>query len=463
METKKNIYRRPLFSILAITSLFALFSCQEFVELDPPNYLISGETLFTDKGTVEAAILGIYGKLRTNVLLTGSSEGLSNLMGNYADEMDFYGDLNLADEDFFKNNLLATNQTVESVWNGSYNLIYSANAIIEGMEDSLYFSPEEAAQFSGEAKFLRALIHFYLYNLYGEVPYVKTTNYIENKTVKRDSKETVYSNLIADLIDAKNSLPDLDPSDEHVRADALTATALLARVYLYNEQWQAAEEMASLVIANTTWETDLESVFLKESPTTILQLMPEFDGMNTLEAQTFIFETAPPPVRALTFNLMDGFEEGDLRKSIWTQGVSDGTQTFYYPFKYQHQAGESSNSEYSILFRLAEQFLIRAEARTKLGDMAGAQADLNIIRTRAGLPAIQPMGNDAMIQAILKERRFEFFTEHGHRFFDLKRTNNLDNILGSLKPSWKSTDKLFPLPERELKVNPNLEPQNPGY
>jgi hypothetical protein len=68
-----------------------------------------------------------------------------------------------------------------------------------------------------------------------------------------------------------------------------------------------------------------------------------------------------------------------------------------------------------------------------------------------------------ILSAILHERRVEFFTELGHRFFDLKRTNHLDDALSSVKVGWNSTDSLLPLPESELTLNPNLNPQNPGY
>ena len=68
-----------------------------------------------------------------------------------------------------------------------------------------------------------------------------------------------------------------------------------------------------------------------------------------------------------------------------------------------------------------------------------------------------------IINAVLKERRVELFTEYGHRFFDLKRLEKLDSTLKSVKSGWKTTDRLFPIPNTELSANPNLKPQNPGY
>lgn len=65
--------------------------------------------------------------------------------------------------------------------------------------------------------------------------------------------------------------------------------------------------------------------------------------------------------------------------------------------------------------------------------------------------------------ALMKERKFELFTEFGHRFYDLKQHNLLDDVMLSKKPAWKSDFKLLPLPEKELLINPNLNPQNHGY
>src|SRR5690606_26018275 len=115
------------------------------------------------------------------------------------------------------NTLLATNPTVTEVWNGCYNQIYAANAILEGVEDSIYFSTEEIASFKGEALFIRALIHFYLVNIYGDIPYITTTNYHINKNVVREATEIVYAKIISDLEAARQLLPATNLSGEKVR------------------------------------------------------------------------------------------------------------------------------------------------------------------------------------------------------------------------------------------------------
>jgi hypothetical protein len=116
------------------------------------------------------------------------------------------------------------------------------------------------------------------------------------------------------------------------------------------------------------------------------------------------------------------------------------------------------------VLRLAEQYLIRAEARANQNNIAGAVDDINVIRTRAGLPAVsQGVSKDQCLLAIEQERRIELFTEWGHRWFDLKRTNRADAVLSTLKsPNWQSADRLYPIPQSELETDVHLN-QNPGY
>lgn len=112
---------------------------------------------------------------------------------------------------------------------------------------------------------------------------------------------------------------------------------------------------------------------------------------------------------------------------------------------------------------MEEQYLIRAEARAYQVNISGAQEDLNIIRNRAGLSDTSATTQQDLLSAILQERRLELFTEIGHRWFDLKRTGQAGTVLAPLKPAWQERNLLLPIPETELILNPNLQPQNPGY
>lgn len=459
-----TLTRLHLFFCLILLS-FTFFSCDSFVEVDLPDSQLTGIKVFEDKTTANAAMADIYAKLRDNGLLAGSSLGISSRLGLYADELTFYGGTNNTELYFYNNTLLSTNSNISNLWNVSYNQIYEANALIEGVQNSVALSVADKNQFTGEAKFVRALVHFYLSNLYGDIPYVTGTNYKVNRLVSRIPMAQVYDYIISDLNEAVNLLPENYSTTDRVRPNKSTAIALLARVFLYNGLWSEASNNASAVLNSPlyTWEEDLDKIFLKESTTTIWQFMAKSGGQNTDEGNTFIFTSGPPPFVALSNELANAFAPTDQRKIHWIGTITTGTDLWYYANKYKEMGFTGSSVEYSIVFRLAEQYLIRAEARAHQGDLIGAKEDLNKIRHTAGLPDTDAITSEEIISAVLAERRFEFFTEQGQRFFDLKRTGNIDTVLSGVKPGWNNTDILWPLPATELIANPNLRPQNAGY
>jgi hypothetical protein len=448
--------------ILIITSLMS--ACDNFVDVELPKSQLTVSAVFEEKATANAAMTDIYSKIRDTGLLSGSPSGLSHSLGIYTDELDFYGTLP-GGSAWYNNSLIASNPDVKELWNNSYNQIYIANAVIDGVAHSVKLPAPDRQQLTGEALFVRALLHFYLANVYGNIPYITTTDYAVNRVAVRIPVATVYANAKADLEQAIKLLPEEYVTSDRVRPNKYVAHALLARVDLYAGLWSEASSEASAVINNSgiyVYEEDLDKIFEKECTSTIWQLAPSFSSGNTLEALTFNFTSGPPPISALTDDFMAAFTADDQRKVHWTQAVSNGTTTWYHPFKYKH-SDSGSSSEYSIIFRLAEMYLIRAEARAHSGDLIGAKEDLNTIRHTAGLTDTSADTQDEILDAILQERRLELFTEFGHRFFDLKRFNRIQPVLSAVKPGWDAHDDLFPIPEAELSLNPNLLPQNPGY
>ena len=441
-------------------------SCESFVEVDLPKSQLPNVVVFGNYTTAEAALTDIYAKIRDRGLLTGTSSGLSNQLANYTDELTCFGSPDDPALPFYSNALLAANPSIADYWNISYNQIYAANAVIEGVELSAKLSVQEKDQLKGEALFIRALIHFYLTNLYGDVPYITTTDYQKNNVANKIKVSEVYANVISDLDSAQNLLAQPYNNPERIRPNRFVVKALLARVYLYNGAWAEASNTASAVLNATDLyglEDNIAVVFLKDSKETIWQLQPATSGKNTDEAAAFIFFAGPPPLVSLTDNLMNSFSATDLRKSNWTMAITDGSSTWYHPFKYKEFNNTATSVEYPIVLRLAEQYLIRAEARAQQGNLIGAKEDLNKIRERAGLNETTASSQQEILNAILQERRWELFTEYGHRFFDLKRTGQIDAILSPTKTGWNSTDILFPLPQNELSINPKLRPQNNGY
>lgn len=467
-DKDKNTVRLKmlLYTIGLLLGSTLFTNCENFVEVGVPDSQLTGEVVFQDKNTAEAALVNIYNRLRDAVLVTGGSNGISTLLGYYADEFTYYGNLGSVGANFYTNGLLSSDLYVAATWNDSYNLVYQANAVLEGVKKSAVIAEEDKKQLEGEALFVRAYIQFHLLNLFGSIPYITTTDYRINTTVGKIEPGSVYPLIIADLEEARSLLSDTYVGADRVRPNRSVATALLARIYLYTNNWTAAETEATSVINNTavyTWVGNLDNVFLKNSTGTLWQLMPASTGANTKEAQQFIFNSVPPPSIALSNELLAAFEPGDQRKMHWTGSLSNSTGTWYYAYKYKQKNTTASSVEYSILFRLEELYLIRAEARAQNLDIMGAQADLNKIRNRAGLADTPANTKEQLVDAIIKERRVELFSELGHRWFDLKRTGKANTILDVEKPGWDATDILWPLPKQELLLNPKLEPQNPGY
>ncbi|WP_264564390.1 RagB/SusD family nutrient uptake outer membrane protein [Flavobacterium sp. N3904] len=448
---------------LLLALCLTLGSCDSFVEVDLPASQLTAQTVFEDTGTVNAAMAGLYAKMRDGGVLNGSSSGGSCSLGLYADELDYY--YPYSPSYFYTNSLFAGESGVGDIWNKSYNQIYSANAVMEGLENSTAIAAADKNQFQGEALFVRALLHFYLVNLYGAVPYITTTDYTQNSKVTRLPVNEVYGLIVTDLNKAVGLLAEDYVAPGRIRPNRSTASALLARVYLYMGLYAEASNAASAVINNPlyVWESDLDKIFLKDSSTTIWQFMPNTPDSNTIEGSLYIFISGPPNIVGLQPELVHAFEAGDQRKAHWVTEVTDGVSIWYHASKYKEQYPTVSSVEYSIVLRLAEQYLIRAEARAYQGELIGAKEDLNLIRTTAGLAPTTAVTEVEIVADILEQRRFELFTEFGQRFFDLKRTGKLDQTLSTSKVGWNTTDALWPLPALELNSNPNLNPQNPGY
>ncbi len=440
--------------------------CDRFTESDMPLTELNTPAVFEERNTADAAVSDIYAKIRENGMLSGKGNGMSKELGLYTDELRWYGGLSTSSDEYYNNTLLPSLTDIGSWWNNCYSQVYAANAVIEGIEKSTKLSEADCNQFKGEALFLRGLLHFYALQLWGDIPYVTTTNYTVNQKVERLPATEVYQLIINDLETAATLLSPDYITGERVRANSFAARALLARVYLYNHQWAEAAENASAVINNSdvyVMESDLGDVFLTGSTSAILQIGARSSGSNTYEGTTFIFNSGPPPAVALRQDFVDSFEEGDQRKIKWIRKITNGANSWYHAYKYKKTASSSPQLEYQVLLRLSEQYLIRAEARAQQNDIVGAAQDLDVVRMKAGLPGTTANTQNSILIAIMRERRSEFFTEFGHRFFDLKRSFTADEVLSAVKPGWNHEDQLLPIPEKELLLNTHLGNQNPGY
>lgn len=455
----KNISTKYIY-IFSFFLLLGLTSCDNALDVDLPSNQLSSKTVYASDPTAEAAVNGIYQSMVTDFYYYR----VHAVLGQTADELvPRTGIANV----YSSNEIPETDGTINSNWGELYKTIYNANNVIEGITKSTTLNATKSKNWIAEAKFLRAYSYFYLTNLWGNVPLVLTTNVDVSALLPQSSQETVYAQIVLDLTDASKDLPtDYKNYDqERIRATKWAAEALLARVNLYLGKWTEAAAHATAVINQTAAYkiiTDLKadnSPFIADNNEAILQI-PYYNVAYTYEGSS-VFTTSG------TLLLRRGnalFETGDARKTNWTIDIKDRSGAFLgiAPYKYKNAYGDSP-IERSTLLRLAELYLIRAEARVKSNDIIGAQQDINVIRNRALLGSTTLTDPNQLLNLIALERQREFFAENGHRWLDLKRTGKLDETLSVLSDKiWKSTDNLYPIPEPAIRSNPFLI-QNAGY
>ncbi|MCL6220901.1 RagB/SusD family nutrient uptake outer membrane protein [Zunongwangia pacifica] len=446
-----------------VTAFVTLCSCEAYLEPDLSDNQLATSDVFVSDATALAAINGIYGDFTQRVDPISISNGsLSVIGGLCADELyDFtqeYQAYNINEVPF------TAFGPEYYYWFDTYNIIYSANAILEGLEDAPNLSEDLKIQLRGESYFVRAFLHFYLVNMYGGIPIIISTDYKENASKGSASVSEVYEQVVNDLKKAEELLTDEYPSSKKLRPNKYVVQAMLSRVYLYMEEWQLAEEYATKLISGPyALEEDPNNVFTIENEETIWQLMPS-NANSTVVNEGRWFNPGQTPTYVLTETVLNALDTEDARFENWVKNVEYENQMYYYPFKYKPSGG-TSIAQYSVVLRLGEQYLIRAEARAKQDKLNGALEDLNKVRTVHGdLEGFAGgMNPEELLSKIIEERQIEFLGEWGHRWLDLKRTGKADAVLSVLKPkTWEATDVLWPINTKELGANPKLE-QNPGY
>lgn len=445
-----------------ILNAFLLAHCTKLVGVDPPKDTKTTAEVFANDSLAQAAVMGLYihAMSKTKYLLNG---GITVFAGLSSDELllttsDRY-------ESPFAENEIAVNNPLnyDGLWTAAYTTIFKANMCMEGLNASTALSPALKSRLLGEVTFMRALCFYSLVNLYGKVPLTVTSSPEQNRVLSRSDVVDVYRQIGTDLLRADSLLPD---TGETSYPTGMACKALLSQLQLYQKDWQAAVALASAVIDSRSYslETDLNRVFRADSKETIFQLAPVISAIQTAEGKIFI----PPsehtkPAYHLGQALLGAFEPADRRRTHWVGVQTYNAIAYHYPHKYKNASANGINSEYNIVLRLAQQYLIRAEARLKLGDVTGCLEDMNTIRSRAGLPGLPAgLSPQQLAAALEQENRIEFFSEWGHRWFDLKRWGRAAAVLGPVKSGFEPAAQLYPIPLQDIQLNSNLD-QNPGY
>nr|WP_199082457.1 RagB/SusD family nutrient uptake outer membrane protein [Pedobacter sp. ASV19] len=434
-----------------LTFVLLSVSCKKYLE-EVPDYALPTASSITDASTARAAIIGTYDRVQNYY-----SSSYPTLGTITADNVIFNG--TLSEYLQLDQNAIPTDNVITvAAYQNIYKTINSANSVIAyvpQVNDPL-LTVTEKNKILGEAYFIRALAYFDLGRGWGgvQLQLKPTADLSVLKGIKRSTLDQTYDQVLADLTQAEQLLP--EDATTRNRAQKSTARALRARLHLYRKQWADAEAYATQVISNTKYKlvNPYKTFFTApfQSTESVLELAYSVNDRNTYwnlwYPSSFGGQFTLKPSDALVAKLNNP-AVGGTRSALIA-----GSGTTVYGVLY-NTAGTSTDPSY--LIRIAELYLIRAEARAQQNKLTDAASDLNTIRARAGVAATTADTQAALLLAIEDENSIEFAFE-AHRWFDLVRTERAGAVLGLTNRNYW----LFPIPYSDIQSDPDVT-QNAGY
>ena len=404
MKISKILYT----STLLLLVFYIFNSCEKLIEVDVPNNQIDSNEVFEDLQTANAALSALYADVMSSSPVSGVN--LDAALGIYTDELDEYSATITSTKELYLNQQIATNATVYNIWVSSYKHVYTANAILEGVDKSTVLSVADKKYLKGEALFMRTLMFFYLNQLYGDIPYPVTTDYKTNQIINKTPSAQVLEKMKADLEQVMVLLADDYRNTERIYPNRMVARLLLAKIYMAQQQWNEAEQNLKEIVQSSQYqmETDISKVFQKSGKHILWQLKPA-NNTSLRQATIYYFTGAKPSLYALSSNLVNSFSTVDKRKLNWMALVTFNGESWYRAEKYKNRDNTNAN-EYSIIFRLEEVNLLLAETLTQQNKLTEGLPYLNTTRIRAGLPSLGNLNKEDMLNEILLENKREFFT-----------------------------------------------------
>jgi hypothetical protein len=445
---------------ILIPFLLALAACEGVLQPDPVDRITDDQVL-TDAGSAQVVVSGIY-------------RGLANMAAPRIIAGDMMAD-HLQENGTFtqyieigNHDLSASNGASQALWSVIYSTAYRVNFLLEGLPEVTGLIESDRNRLEAEARFIRAYGYFLGAYTYGDIPIVTSTSISENRNIGMTPFNDVLDFVEEEFLFTIDKLPE-EPSNAGFLSNG-AAKAALARFYLYRDDWENAERFATEVIdgVNTTdytLEGNFEAVlddFSSESILEIVYSANDNPGTSTNFSVNNLFvgrrEVIPRDQIISAIRSIGGDREQMLEFDADNLSGDDNGWTVvrYGPF---------TNIP---IFRLAEMYLIRAEARARQGRVTGTNGglqDLIIVRQRSGdAESLQNIsGQSQLLLAIEQERQVELAFE-GHRWYDLKRTGRAASVMNAVTANWSDTDLLWPIPLREIQNNPALNnAQNPGY
>ena len=439
--------------ILAAFSMATFSGCEKVLEVEPTTAIEFGEAI-TNYTTLERASLGAYSAFQDD-----DYYGLSYLLYQdlYADNLTFSGTYSTHRE-VASRAINTSNLQIANTWAAIYTAINRTNIVIREADLLTNITDEERSNIKAQMYFLRGLAYFDLVKVFGGVPLIQTptTEIPEIQYTARSTESQTYDAIIADLTAAESGL---DVASANTLASKSAATALLARVYLQRGNNAQAEAKAMEVLENSEYALvdNFSTIFSNEGNSEVI-----FAIDFTLNDQNGLGSASDPTTTGQRFYLSAGAynalsaSTNDERFAATTVLVGSRRRLI----KYNDVVNNSNNVP---VIRLAEMYLIRAEARARQGvgtavDMQ-VNSDISAITERAGLSPVTSLTNTEALTEILNQRRLEFIGE-GLRFMDLKRYDLTGTVLGFAdEDAYKN---LWPIPLQQIEVNNTLV-QNPGY
>ncbi|WP_413998632.1 RagB/SusD family nutrient uptake outer membrane protein [Flavobacterium sp. W1B] len=450
---KKYNYKIILISLLT----FSFVSCDDNLTITPEQAITTDMAIKTPSN-LKKILNSAYGDARSSALYGGGIALASELIAN---DGDLYWDgTYIQPGQYDEKAILTDNSFVESMWLRAYKISNQANIILDNLAVFTDDTDKDITQ--GEAKFLRGLVYFDLARLFAK-PYVSGSVNSQlgvpimlepildpHKITfpSRNTLEEVYNQVILDLTDAYNLLPETNG----IYATKYSAAALLARVYLQKGDYLNARNMADIVINDSG--TTLTATFAKA-----------FNNPENSTEDLFAWQVSSQDASANDFNVFWAGEDfggrsGNPDISIETQhwdiydDAADQRAGFFYEADYWCTTKWQNQFANIPFLRLAEMYLIRAESNFRLGTLIGLSPvdDINMLRGRSGASLFLSVD----LATILMERKRELSFE-GFALFDAKR---LRQNIGSIP--YNANNLVLPIPLREMDVNKNLV-QNDGY
>lgn len=447
----------------------ALTACNSQLDIQPANAVDVSQALKTSKD-VKATLIGAYANLGSANLYGGGIYVYADLLASTGTDINFFGTFQGLTQ-ISNKQIPIDNTFVSGVWLNAYTTINNVNEVLGALG---VVSNLDRNRVEGEARFIRASMYFELVKLFARawndgnpntnpgVPIVLTPTHSlddANAAPARNTVKEVYDQIITDLTIAEAKLPPPD-NETYYYATTGAAAAQLARVYLSQGANALARDAANRVIGSGYYRLVSNyadefpyigravRIYNKSEDIFALQVSEQqgLNNMNTYYAQSNLGGRGDIEIAS---DFLNTFPAGDSRLGMFTD---DGSGALFYSDKFDNLYGNVK------ILRLAEMYLIRAEGNLKAGTTVGDTPlnDINAVRDRAG---VAPLGS-VTVQDILDERRWELAFE-GQWLFDYKRSAT-DIPTAPAPTSWASPKLIFPIPQRERIVNPNLA-QNDGY